>query len=118
MMQLLQQVNELPGVLGSMVMTADGLPVASLLGPGLDEDCVAAYASSSSIAIGRVVTHCGEEAPDEVVLESEGGNLLLKQIEGATLAVITHPGLEMNTGMVEIRSIAKRLHQIIEIQNK
>ena len=97
MKKLLKQVNELPGVLGSMVMTADGLPVASLLGIGLDEDCVAAYASNSNLAVRRAAIHCGDEAPDEVVLESEGGNLLLKQIEGATLAVITHPGLEMNT---------------------
>lgn len=118
MKELLKQVNELPGVLGSMVMTEDGLPVTSLLGPGLDEDCVAAYASNSNLAIRRAVTHFGDASPDEIVLESEGGNLLLKQIDGATLAVITHPGLEMNTGMVEIRSIAKRLHKTIELGNK
>ena len=116
MKKLLEQVNELPGVLGSMVMTEDGLPVASVLGAGLDEECVAAFASSSSHAVRRAVTHYGDKAPDEVVLESEGGNLLLLPIAGATLAVITHPGLEMNTGLVEVRSIARRLRGIFEMR--
>jgi predicted regulator of Ras-like GTPase activity (Roadblock/LC7/MglB family) len=116
MKKLLQQVNDLPGVMGSMVMTEDGLPAASLLGSGLDEECVAAFASSSRLAVSRAAIHCGEGEPQEVVLESEGGNLLLIGIDGATLAVITHPGLEMNTGLVEIRSIARRLSEALKIR--
>ena len=116
MKKLLQKVNELPGVMGSMVMTDDGLPAAALLGSGLDEQCVAAFASRSRLAVSRAAVHCGKGEPHEVVLEAEGGNLLLIGVDGATLAVLTHPGLELNTGLVEIRSIARRLSGVLELR--
>ncbi|MGE4619149.1 MAG: roadblock/LC7 domain-containing protein [Planctomycetota bacterium] len=116
MKKLLQQLNQLPGVLGSMVMTEDGLPVSSLLESGLDEECVAAFASRSRLAVQRAAIHCSDVEPDEVIIESEGGNLILVPVAGATLIVLTNPGLELNTGLVEIRSIARRLRGALEIR--
>ena len=64
----------------------------------------------------RAAVHCGKGEPYEVVLEAEGGSLLLIGVDGATLAVLTHPGLELNTGLVEIRSIARRLSGVLELR--
>ncbi len=113
---LLEKLNAIPGVLGSMVMTDDGIPVASRLSEEIDEECVAAFSSTARLAVNRAAMHCSGEVPEEVILEAEGGNLLLMNLEGATLAVMTHAGLELNTGLLEIRSIARRLSGILEIR--
>ena len=116
MIKLLEQLNQLPGVLGSMVLTEDGIAVESLLAEKMDEECVAAFSSAVQQAVKRASTRCGDGPPDELILEAEQGNLLLVGLGGATLAVMTHAGLEVNTGLLEIRSLARRLRGILEIR--
>ncbi|HCW44911.1 MAG: roadblock/LC7 domain-containing protein [Planctomycetia bacterium] len=116
MKQILQGLNEVPGVLGSMVMTEDGMVVCSALSSSFDGEVVAAFASNARLCIGKAAVQCGDGIPHEMVLEGEEGSLILLDIEDATLVVITHAGLELNTGMLEIRSLARKLRGILEIQ--
>ena len=46
MKDLLSDLNQVPCVQGSMVITDDGIMVAAALSQGLDEDTVAALSSS------------------------------------------------------------------------
>ena len=112
----LQSLQQIPGVLGSMVMTEDGMVVVSDLGPGLDSETLAAITSGARLCIHRAAIQSGDGQPHEIVLEGTSGNLVLLEIGEATLIVVTHAGLEMNSGMLEIRSVARKLRGILEIQ--
>jgi len=116
MKRLLEQLNTTPGVMGSMVMTDDGIPVVSLLGTEMDEECVAAFSSTVRLAANRTAAQLDNQHPDEVIIEAEQGNLLLINLDGALLAVMTHAGLELNTGLLEFRSVARRLREILTIR--
>ncbi|MDE0960092.1 MAG: roadblock/LC7 domain-containing protein [Planctomycetota bacterium] len=116
MKRLLEQLNSTPGVMGSMVMTDDGIPVVSLLGDEMNEECVAAFSSTVRLAANRNAEQLDNQHPYELVIEAELGNLLLIHLDGSLLAVMTHAGLELNTGLLEIRSLARRLREILTIR--
>jgi predicted regulator of Ras-like GTPase activity (Roadblock/LC7/MglB family) len=82
----------------------------------MDEECVAAFSSTVQLAANRTAAQLDNQHPDEVIIEAEQGNLLLIHLDGALLAVMTHAGLELNTGLLEIRSVARRLREILTIR--
>ena len=57
MKSLLNNLNQIPGVLGSMVMTEDGMVVAEALTANLESEAVAAIASG-----GCAITNVSEAA--------------------------------------------------------
>ena len=116
MKEILQSLQQIPGVVGSMVMTGDGMVVCSALGPGLERETLAALTSGTRLSIQKAAVHSSDGKPHEIVLEGTEGNLLLLEIGDATLIVVTHAGLELDSGMLEIRSVARKLRGILEIQ--
>ncbi len=116
MKSLLENLNQIPGVHGSMVMTEDGMVVASELTADLDSESLAAITSGARLCIHRSAIQCGDGEPHEIVLEGTDGNLVLLEVGEATLIVVTHAGLKLNSGMLEIRSVARKLRGILEIQ--
>ena len=118
MKSLLDQVNRLNGVKGSMVITHDGIMVTSALDPSLDDDTVAALSSSLVITLKRSFDPLGlEMVPEELVLTAELGKLLFFDLGRAFLVVVTNPQLQMTTDLVDIRSVAKKLKARIQFQN-
>ena len=116
MKEILQRLQQIPGVVGSMVMTEDGMVVCSALGPGLESESLATLSSGTRLSLQRAAVQSGDGKPHEIVLEGTEGNLVLLEIGEATLIVVTHAGLELDSGMLEIRSVARKLRGILEIQ--
>ena len=115
MKSLLNNLNQIPGVLGSMVMTEDGMVVEEALTANLESEVVAAIASGARLSIHRSAVQSGDGNPHEIVLEGTKGNMILLEVGEATLIVVTHAGLDLNSGMLEIRSVARKLRGILEV---
>ncbi|MEM7165706.1 MAG: roadblock/LC7 domain-containing protein [Planctomycetota bacterium] len=112
MKDLLQPLNKIPGVIGSMVITQDGIMVADATGPELREDAVAALSSALTMTLKRSLETLGSTGgSDEMVLNAEKGKLLFLDLGQAYLVVITRPNLRLETGMVEVRGIANKLRE-------
>ncbi|MEM7263349.1 MAG: roadblock/LC7 domain-containing protein [Planctomycetota bacterium] len=110
MKDLLESLNQVPGVDGSMVITPDGIMVTAALGPSLSEDVVAALSSSLMLTLKRGLEAVGgSEVPEEMILSAVGGKLIFADLGNAFLVVVTQPNLKLNTDLVEIRSVARRL---------
>ncbi len=110
MKDLLENLNQVPGVDGSMVITRDGIMVTEALGPNLSEDVVAALSSSLVLTLKRGFEAVGgSEIPEEMILSAENGKLIFADLGNAYLVVVTQPNLKLNTDLVEIRSVARKL---------
>ena len=71
MRQILNELNAETGITGIMVITKDGIMVAASLGQDLEEDAVAAFASSLLVSMKRGLTDLqapGEQAVHRPVL--------------------------------------------------
>lgn len=115
MKDLLENLNEIPGVEGSMVLTSDGIMVAAALGSHLDEDVVAALSSSLTITLKRSLEPFAGRIPEELVLTASEGKLVFIRLASAYLVIVTKRALQLESGMVEIRSIAQKLRQRCEM---
>lgn len=110
MKDLLEQLNDIPGVLGSMVITRDGILVVAEMGQDLREDAVAALSSSIAITFRRSMEPTGLASdPAEILLTATQGRVLFLDVGDAYLVVVTRPNLRLDTDMVEIRGVAKKI---------
>lgn len=110
----LERMQESVGVRGSMVVTGDGLVMASLLGHDLDEDRVAAMASS--------VIRGTQSALSEIngtltrfVLTSVHGRMVFFDTGPAFVVVLTEKNINLEATILEINAAAKKIAALGEI---
>ena len=100
-----------------MVITKDGIMVAAELGPDLQEDAVAAFSSTLMLTLKRSLDPLGVDIePEEMVLTASNGKLVFLDLGNAFLVVVTRPQLRLSSGLVEIRSVARKVRSLCEMQ--
>lgn len=112
MKDLLQLLAKIPSVRGSMVISRDGIPIASAVGPEHREDALAALSSALVMTLERNLEPLGLGGnADEMVLNAQSGKLVFLNLGEAFLVVITRSNLRLDSDMVEIRGVARRLRE-------
>ena len=112
MREVLKKLNSIPGIKGSLVVTTDGIVVASELTSELDEDTTAALA-------GNVVTHtvsmlnAGEyESMDNMVLTASRGKIVIENLNNCHLVVVTNQFINLDVTLLEITSAAVKIREL------
>ncbi|MBI3271040.1 MAG: roadblock/LC7 domain-containing protein [Planctomycetes bacterium] len=88
MKKILGELNQEVGVRGSLVLTPDGMVVASNLAVDLQEDLVAAIASSALQTIRRALGQLGESGFSRLVLNATYGKMVFVDLRIAYLVVV------------------------------
>ena len=109
MQTILEELNTVPGVKGSMVMTADGMVVVEALGPNFEHETVAAMAANMIIRAGRSVEALKLESLHRFVLTAGHGRLVFVNIDIGYLVVIASKSLKLSTTILEIDSAGRRI---------
>lgn len=116
MREVLKNLNESVGVRGSLVMTKEGVVVAACLGDDLEQETIAALASSVLGALGRSRKssfHLGEVA--RFTLYAKHGRLIFEIVESLVLVVVTDKYIDLDITLLEIAGVAKRLQRMAQI---
>jgi len=109
MKEILQELNREAGVIGSMVVTPDGMMVASELGPSLDEDTVAALAAYMLRGVKEAMVMVGEQTAAQFEVTSDFGRMIFLDVGPAYLVVVTHQSINVDQTMIAIRSAAYKI---------
>ena len=109
MKNVLKALNSVAGLKGSMVVTLDGIVVASDLGGGLDEDTVAAVSSRFLMAAHEHAESVGLKGFSRVVLEGTHGKIVLVPAGKGFLVVIADMKMDLDASFLEIISAARRI---------
>lgn len=110
MKKILEQLNQIAGIRGSMVMTQDGIMVAEALGPDLDDDVVAALASALLGALNKSLQRLDEEdLVQDLVLTASDGKMVFVNLGNAYLVVMAKQDMVLANTMVEIKSTAHKI---------
>lgn len=110
MQDVLNELNQEVGFKGSMVMTPDGIMVASALGDELEEELVAAILSSLILTVKKTLSQI--KAPDgasSCILTASEGKILLYDMANSYLVVLADTSLELETNIIAIRSAVFRI---------
>jgi hypothetical protein len=107
-------LNQTPGVEAAAVVSFDGLPMASALPTGMDEDRVAAMSAALLSLAERAAQGLGRGDLSQVYIEGEHGTVFLvsAQDEGVLVAV-TSAGAKVGMMLYEVKLAANRVGEVL-----
>lgn len=108
MKNILNQINDIPGVKGSVVIDKEGLVIASNLMSGLEERTISAMVASIYNQVVKALAPDNEEKIYGVQLLASEGNIIFLCAQHCILIVITETGA--NIGLVSIKMKASLEH--------
>lgn len=113
---LAELVGQVPEIEAASVVSFDGLPMASALPAGMDEDRVAAM-SAALLSLGeRAAEGLGRGELSQVYVEGENGNVFLVSADDeAVLVAVASRGAKVGMMLFEIRRAAKALAAVLRV---
>ncbi len=115
MNSILENLNRSIGVIGSAVMTPDGMLAASAISDQRDQDALAAIGSSLVLSAARSLKLLGGTALDSLLVEGSRGRILLVNAGPAYLVVITDSSLSLDSAMLDVRGAVERIQRKINL---
>jgi predicted regulator of Ras-like GTPase activity (Roadblock/LC7/MglB family) len=111
---LRELLHQTPGVEAAAVVSFDGLPMASALPAGMDEDRVAAMSAALLSLAERAAQGLGRGDLSQVYIEGEHGTVFLvsAQDEGVLIAVTT-AGAKVGMMLYEVKLAANRVGEVL-----
>ena len=104
-----------PDVEATVVVSVDGLTMASALPAGVEEDRVAAM-SAAMLSLGeRIASELGRGVLDEVYVRGQDGYVVLRAVgEEAVLTVLARQQTKLGLLFLDMRRASKDLAAILE----
>lgn len=112
---ILEQLNRLRGVGGSLVLSQEGLPMASLLRDGIDEDQLCAILADLIDRTRRMCDGVGVGAPKLLSFQSESGTVVLRATGANYLAILVDPQANLALLELETRPIVEALTRAVTL---
>jgi len=113
---VLQRLSEVPGVKGSLVVTKDGMVIASLVSGEMRQDVVAAMAANVIRATKRAVAADGLADFSRYTLIASHGKMSFTDAGPAFLVVVMDKNVDLAPVDIEIESAAMRIRNMGEIR--
>ena len=115
MQEVLTQLNRIRGVGGSLLLSQDGLPMASALRTGTDENQLAAALAEVIGAAHRMARQIGIGAPNSFLANCSEGTMLVLGAGPAFVAILVDPTANLALLQIEAKSIVERIAQRIAL---
>lgn len=115
MRNILGELNETISGRGSVVLSRDGLLIASDVREGVDVERLSALGAEIVREIGRSLRDAGLDAFTQVEVAAEQGKVILVEAGPTYLLVLLGARLEIGPGSIEIRSAAHRIEREAEL---
>lgn len=112
MLEVLEHLNGIPGVKGSLVMTPDGIVVASNIEDHLDDETTAAHLGQAVTRTHRLLEAGAFPPLVEMVLVATRGKIVIVNLESCLLVVVTNQFIDLDVGVLEIKSAAMRIREL------
>ena len=113
MENILEEINQTPGVLGSMIVGKDGLVIANIWNQDIDLDMVGADSADILNTVESIIEEKFVFGATELLsLEAENAKLFFKNIDEVTfLAVSATPKCNLGLLRAEINAAASKLEE-------
>ena len=111
---LRELLHQTPGVEAAAVVSFDGLPMASALPPGMDEDRVAAMSAALLSLAERAAQGLGRGDLSQVYIEGENGTVFLVSAQDeAVLIAVTAADAKVGMMLYEVKLAASRVGEVL-----
>jgi hypothetical protein len=112
MKDVLVNLNKEVGVKGSMIVTRDGVVVASEIPPPLNGDQVAAIASGSIQRVNSALSGLGAKSFARYLFNSTYGKMIFIETGDAYMAVVLDKHINVDFTMLAVVSAARKIKNL------
>jgi predicted regulator of Ras-like GTPase activity (Roadblock/LC7/MglB family) len=111
--QILQELIKNTGLEGASLVSADGLPISSVLKPGMEEDRIAAM-SAAILSLGeRVAEELAKGTLEQITIKGNDGYVILTGVgTDAVMVVLADNNAKLGLLLMEIRKAQERLRAL------
>jgi predicted regulator of Ras-like GTPase activity (Roadblock/LC7/MglB family) len=114
LVKILQELRKIGNVLGSSVISTDGLPIASDLGADVDEDTFAAMSAAMQGAADTAVSELKQGELKQIIVEAERGKMISTAAgENAILVILAKPGINLGLILLEIKKASGKIADLL-----
>lgn len=107
--KILEELNSVAGVKGSMVVTKDGVVVSDALGPDLQKEQVSAISSHMIQVSERGLDELGRGMFERLALTSAHGRMVFVNLDVGYLVVIIKMEMKLGQVLIEVDSAARKI---------
>jgi len=115
MQDVLTHLNRIRGVGGSLLLSQDGLPMASALRSDTDESQLAAAVAEALGAAQRLVKQLNLGIPSTLTANHAQGTLLILGAGPAFVALLVEPTANQALLQIEAKAVVERIAQRISL---
>ncbi len=109
MQEILAQLTRVRGIGGCLLVSADGLPMASSLRSGTDENTLSATIGELLGAAGRMTQHLGLGATTAFNAIGDQGGLVLVSTGPAYIVMVIDAGANLAMLQIEAKPLIERI---------
>lgn len=112
--QVLQELIRNTGLEGASLVSADGLPISSVLKPGMEEDRIAAM-SAAILSLGeRVAEELAKGSLEQITIKGDNGYVILTGVgKDAVMVVLADNNAKLGLLLMEIKKSQDKLKGMI-----
>ncbi|MFN3870985.1 MAG: roadblock/LC7 domain-containing protein [Aquificaceae bacterium] len=112
--QILQELIKNAGLEGASLVSADGLPIASVLKPGMEEDRIAAM-SAAILSLGeRVSEELAKGTLEQITIKGQDGYVILTGMgKDAVIVVLADNNAKLGLLLMEIKKAQDKFKGMI-----
>lgn len=112
MEQILKDLNKSsPGIIGSLLIGPDGIPITSDFSTPMNDEMIAALVSSITNSANKVVAKLTQEEIESFIIETDSNKIFLQSSKLGFLVALTTGDANLGLVRVEIKSAAQRFNQ-------
>lgn len=115
MRKIVEDLIRIDGVIGSLLVSKDGLVVASTLLEDEDAEMLGAMSAAMYGTIAKATERIGVGNLSNTIIEAEEGAIQLIEAEELILVVITEKRVNLGYIRIEMRKAARRVREAIPI---
>jgi predicted regulator of Ras-like GTPase activity (Roadblock/LC7/MglB family) len=111
--QILQELIKNTGIEGASLVSADGLPISSVLKPGIEEDRLAAM-SAAILSLGeRVSEELGKGSLEQITIKGQDGYVIMTGVgTDEVMVVLADNNAKLGLLLMEIKKAQEKLKQL------
>jgi hypothetical protein len=109
MQQIVQDLIQLEGVVGIMIVSRDGFVVSSALLEDEDAEVLGAMSAVVFSKLGKATEHNGEVPHVDTIIDSQGGSILVLELGELALIVIARHTADLDLIKQEMQQAAEQI---------
>jgi uncharacterized protein len=114
LISILKELSSMGDVLGSAIMSTDGLPIASDLGEGVDEEVFAAMSAAMQGAAETAVSELKQGSLRQIIINADKGKMIaISAGETAILVILTTAKINLGLALLELGKASGKISDLL-----